>query len=126
MTPREFIRGYSETFSVEERANVLANSRCHGDREATLARNVEVASRRDFKRSGCPIEDHLAISRDNLHALWCAGAEVIFAGKNQAEGLLGSVRKADGVGHDAAFKINVGFGLDGDVGKGGCIHGFIG
>ena len=126
MTPRRFARECSGTFSVEERADVFANPRRHGDREAALARDVEVASRPDFKRSGCPVEDHLAISRDNLHAFRCAGAEVILAGENEAEGLLGSVWKADGMGHDAAFKINVGFGLDGNIGKGRGIHWIIG
>jgi hypothetical protein len=81
-----------------------------------------VASRPDFERSGRPVEDHFASSRGNLHAFWRAGAEVILTCENQAEGLLGCVWKVDGVGHDAAFKINVGFGLDGDIGKGRGVH----
>jgi hypothetical protein len=36
---------------------------------------------------------------------------------DQAEGLFGGIGEMHGVGNDAAIEIDVGFGIDGDVGE---------
>ena len=63
------------------------------------------------------VEDDLAGAGDDFHALGGGGAEVEFSGINQAEGFLGAIGEMHGVGDDLAVEIDVGFGIDGDVGE---------
>ena len=64
---------------------------------------------------GFAINFHAAIAGDDFHAFGFVGAEVVFAGINQAECFFGAVREENGVADDFGVKIEVGFRDGGDV-----------
>ena len=66
---------------------------------------------------GGAVQHDFAGTGDDFHALGGGGAEVEFSRIDQAEGFLGAVGEMHGVGNDAAVEINIGFGIDGDVGE---------
>ena len=51
----------------------------------------------------------------DFHPLSLVGSKVELAGIDQAQGLLGTVRKTDRVRHHLALKIDIGFGGGSDV-----------
>lgn len=77
----------------------------------------------DLQNLGCPIENDFAVARNDLHALGRTRAEVVFTGINQADCFFGAVLKVDRMGNNAAIKVNIGLGVDGNIGEGGCTHG---
>ena len=103
--------------SGEEGADVFAEAGRHGDGEAAVGGDVEERAgavgcgcRTVFLRDG-------ALARDDLHAFGRAGAEIIRAGADEAEGLFRRIGEEDGVADDVAVEVDVGLGHDGDGGE---------
>jgi len=103
--------------SVEEGANVFADSFADLNAEPTVGRYLEglvfVVRRGDFGL----IQSDRARTGYNFHPLRSCGFEMITAGINQTEGLLGTIAKGNGVTDDFSVKVNVSFGGDGDLVK---------
>ena len=99
------------------RADVLA--------DAGLDFDVETGFGGDFKglAVGVCLESSLAIqldgalAGDDFHALGLVGAEMEFAGEDEAEGFSGAIGQQNGVADDLAVEIDVGLGDSGDVAK---------
>jgi hypothetical protein len=101
----------------QERADVFADPIGHGNGESAFAGHIEVGACVEVGLGTIGIHRDMASARDDFHALRRSCAEVVGARVDQAECLAGSIREADGVGYDAAVKVDVGFGVDGNVGE---------
>lgn len=101
--------------SVEEGANVFADSFADLNAEPTVGRYLKglvfVVS---CGVSGLIQSDRARTGYD-FHPLRFCGVEMITAGINQTEGLLGTIAKGNGVTDDFSVKVNVSFGGDGDL-----------
>ena len=98
-------------------ADVFAEAGFDFDVEAGFGRDFKGLARGVRPDSGLPIQFDRALAGDDFHALGFVGAEMEFAGKNQAQGLADAVGQQNGVADDLALEINVGLGDSGDVAK---------
>src|SRR6185436_7872679 len=68
-------------------------------------------------RGRLTVELYGALARDNFHPLRFVGAEMEFAGINQAQRFLASIREKNGVTDDLAVEVNVSLGYRCDSAK---------
>ena len=102
---------------TEEGADVLANTAMDGDGESAVPGNLEGLAVGNRAGGLGAVNSHLTGAGTDFHQLRRGGVEVVGARKNKTQGLFRSIGEVDGMGDDFPIKIDVGDGIDGDVGE---------
>jgi len=87
------------------------------DGEARIFRNIKDMPGRIFFRFRSTLKNHFGLSLDDFHALGLFRSKIIAAGQDHPDCLTRSSRENNGVGNDAALKIDIGLGVNGDIGE---------
>jgi hypothetical protein len=101
---------------AQEGANVFANALTDSNGETAVGGDIKVGARGVMHSLLCAIKSDFAGACDDFHAFCGGSAEVVFTWVDQTESFFRTIGKMHGVRNDFAFEVNVGFGVDCDLG----------